>query len=297
MRKLEFLIIAVACGLTFSQNIILTCNFGDYGIDDLYMCSLGRITVLDSSVNVTFNGTHDSNKTDAHVDLVEIWSSNTPFIISQLFSTFPNLRFLNIYDSNLATIVIPPVAQLIQLVVQGNNVTTITRNSFRNQTQLRYLYVTHSGVTDIDNDAFEDLRGVQYFSLWNNSITKLAPRTLAPLVNVLRLSFRNNSLSTIDEDTFLGNTNLQHLEFGGNQINQIHPRAFVNLRNLTAIDLTANRCVEQSFELKSDQDWNAMNDSLALCFRNSQPVKRSITLEFSGPMTIYDELGNIIAQI
>lgn len=265
-------------------------------MDDLYMCSLQRITVLDPSVNVTFNGTHDDNRTDADVDLVQIYSSNTPFIINQLFTTFPNLRFLNIYDSNLATIVIPPEAQILQLSIVGNNISTLTSSSFRNQTQLRYFYITHSGVTDIDEDAFGDMHAVEYFSLWNNSIQKLLPRTLAPLINALRINFRNNLLSIIDEDIFLQNTNLEELYLGFNQIDQIHPRSFVNLRNsLSMIDLTGNQCVSQSFSLESDQDWTTMNNSLEVCFRNT-PVKRNITLEFSGPMTIYDELGNILAK-
>lgn len=260
------------------------------------MCSLQRITVLDSSVNVTFNGTHTDNRTDADVDLVEIYSSNTPFIIHQLFTTFPNLRILNIYDSNLATIVIPPEAQLLQLVIQGNNISKIESSSFRNQTQLRYFYITNSGVADIDEDAFEDMHAAEAFSLWNNKIQKLTPRTLAPLINAVRINLQNNLLSIIDEDIFLQNTNLEELYLGHNQIDQIHQRSFVNLRNsLSYLDLTGNKCVSQTFYLRSDQDWTSMNSSLERCFR-STPVQRNITMEFSGPMTIFDEFGNIIAK-
>lgn len=258
------------------------------------MCSLGRITVLDPSVNVIFNGTHTGNRTDADVDLVEIWSSNTPFIINQLFTTFPNLQFLNIYDSNLATVFIPPAAQLVQLVIQNNNVSKIESNSFRNQTQLRWFLITNSGVTDIDEDALEDLHAVEDFVFWNNNIQKLTPRTLAPLINAKRMTFRNNLISKIDEDTFLNNTNLELLELNGNRIDQIHPRAFANLRNsLSSLYLDGNQCVSQTFYLQNDQDWTAMNNALERCFRNTP---RNITMEFSGPMTIYDEFGNIIAK-
>ncbi|XP_037040586.1 chondroadherin-like protein [Bradysia coprophila] len=285
MWKLGVFFIIVALGSTSGQNIILNCLFDDYGTGDVYMCSLGHITVLDPSMNVTFNGTHTGNRTDADVDLVEIWSSNTPFIINQLFITFPNLQYLNIYDSNLATVVIPPVAQLVQLVIQGNNVSKIESNSFPNQTQLRYFYITNSGVTDIDQDAFVGLHGVEDFAFWNNNIQKLAPRTLAPLTNAKRMTFRMNRISIIDEDTFLHNKNLELLELTDNQIHQIHPRAFASLRNsLSSLYLNGNQCVSQIFRLENDQDWSAMNIALARCFGS-----RTRTKEINnGPMTIYN---------
>lgn len=253
-------------------------------------------------MNVTFTGTHANNRTDSDVTDVEILFSNTPFIIHQLFTTFPNLVRLDIYSSNLETIIIPPEAQLLRLGVDANKLLRIESDSLRNQTQLLYFSASRNQITAIDEDVFEDLHSLENLVLNDNRIQELTPRTLAPLTRAYSINFERNLLTTIDEGIFSLNTNLQYLLLQYNQIDKIHPRTFSDLRNnLVFVNLYENQCVSRSFSLNSQDDleWMTINNLLQRCFSNffgGDPEVRNVTMQFRGPLTIYDDFGNMIAR-
>lgn len=80
--------------------IVLECEFyvdvyGDYS------CRLSGIEVTNQFVNVTFTGEHMGNRSDSDVRVVEIVDSNTPFIINELATAFPNAYEWYISSSNV----------------------------------------------------------------------------------------------------------------------------------------------------------------------------------------------------
>jgi len=291
MWKLGILFVIVALKVAFAKDIILNCIFLRGG-HDLYQCKLFNITVLDPSANVRLFGTHHTNKTNANVKMVEIDDSNTPFIIPQLFTTFPNLRYLSIRDSKLVKINIPPEAKLIQLNLNQNKISTIQSNSLRNQTELRTLDITDSGIKFIAENAFADLNAVISISLMGNEIQTLAARTLAPLTKVELINLAENLLTTIDEDTFSNNANLEILYLEKNRIDKIHANAFENLRSLSYIGLKKNLCATKTFMVRTDEERNILRNSLQRCFSNhaSEPTtKRYLKVQCTGTLTISEE--------
>lgn len=297
-RKLGGLFIIAA--LRAAYPIDLECIYQDFG--NLYVCGLQNITVLDPLENVTFTGTHAPNRTDADVNYVGISNSNTPFIIQQLFTTFPSITGLDIVNSNLQTIQIPPVVQLEELAIFGNNISRIESASLRNQTRLIQLFAMNNGIATIDEDAFEDLSSLLTLIISDNRITELHPRTLSNLTEVVQIYFDRNLITTIDEDTFSQNTNLAFLFFEDNEIDKIHPRTIAKIRNnLNFLNLSGNRCISNSFSTypEGDLEWMTIHNLLQPCFNNflgNDPDVRNVTMQLRGPLTIFDSFGNMIAR-
>lgn len=104
--------------------------------------------MLDPAANVTFVGNHTGENTDANVNVVEILSSNTPFIIEQIFTQFPNVIGLEIINSQLQTLRIPEFAILEDITLRGNNVSRIESNSLANQTNLVWFSATNNSILE-----------------------------------------------------------------------------------------------------------------------------------------------------
>lgn len=299
-RKLGVLFVFLAVKAANTQVIVLECEYELFG--DIYLCQLENITVLDPLLPVTFTGTHLDNRTNADVNLISISNSNTPFIINQLFTTFPNVFELDIADSNLQTLIIPPEAQLEIMAIFGNNISRIESDSLRNQTELQLFYAPNNQIVTIDEDAFSDLHSLEFLLLAENNIQELSPRTLSNLTRIYEIHLENNLLTTIHDDTFSQNVNLGYLFLVNNQIDRIHPRIFSNIRNnLVYVDFYDNQCITSSYGVypEGDEAWMTLNNALRPCFNNylgNDNDVKNITLQFTGSLTIFDGFGNIMAR-
>lgn len=265
-----------------------------------HLCRLNEIEELNSAQDVVIVGEHLGNRTNADVEVVEIRDSNTPFMIQQIFSTFPNMLDLNIRSSKLESIDIPDSVQLIWLSLALNNISRIANGTFRGQNQLRFFDAVGSGIKQIDVDAFVGLESLSVLVLIRNNLTHLAPGTLDPLINVERIDFDQNQLKRID-DIFRANTKLKYLYIDDNQIDAVSPRFTAAFRtNQITIELSNNICIDQNFMLIEEFDLINVHNLLNSCFVNyidDASASRYITFEFQGPLAFYDEFGNIIARV
>lgn len=263
---------------------------------------LHNIEVTDPTVNVIFGGTHAENRANSDVNIVEIDNSITPFMIPQIFTTFPNINELTIEHSGLQSISIPDSVQLHWLYLFGNNVSRIENGTFRNQTQLLFLYILFSNVEVIEEDALEGLTSLTSLVLVNNWIAHLEPRTFQPLINVENIDLGENRLTSVSEQLFSSNTRLRLLYLEFNQINAIAPGFDTSLRNtLYLMNLLGNVCVNRSFSLSTPESWELLDDGLATCFENfsngTVPEIGQIQMEFSGCMSIFDEFDNLLTTV
>lgn len=256
------------------------------------------ITVLDASANITIVGEHAANRTNDDVVEVQILSSNTPFIIPQIFDTFRNLETMAVTTSNLQSINFPENAQLVQLFTASNNISHIENGTFRNQARMQELAISSSNVKTVDEDAFVGLENVISITLNANQITEFRPRTFFPLVNASVIHLNSNRLTRIVEDLFSQNGMLTQLLLSFNQINEVHPGFLDSLtRSIVVLTLTSNLCIDEFFVLF---DWQVVNAALQPCYENYRGPRefpRNITMEIEGPVTFYDESGRVIARI
>lgn len=293
------LALAVSCSTAQDANNTLTCNFQN-GVR--YTCVLSGIEVSNPSANITISGEHLANRTDDDVAKIQIVNSNTPFMIQQLFEAFPNVLELDITASNLQSINIPDFVQLRVLHLDHNNISRIENGTFSNQTQLTALSVYDCEVTELDEDAFVGLESLVSVGFDNNRIHEILPRTFFSFVNVIYLDFQGNNLTRIDEGIFSRMELLRSLYLERNQINAIHPGFSATLpSSLAFLNLSANQCINGSFNPNSELSKMLLNGSLRPCFGNfvgaPAGAPRNITLEFVGAVRLFDEFGNMVANI
>lgn len=266
------------------------------------MCTLNGIEVLDPEANVIIGGTHVEGYSDELVDVVDVVNSNTPFIIQQIFTTFPRMNELDIVNSQLETINIPSTGSGIfaWLFIFNNNVSRIDADSF-GENDYFFVFLVQNQIQEIHEDAFTHFGGVFSLALVNNLITEVRPRTLQPLRSAAVIDFERNRLQRIGEDMFSGNTNLQVAYLEYNQISAISPRFTSAIRNhLRFVNIFGNQCASRSFNLNDDFDWAILNNVLRTCYNNFLGVvgtEREVTMRFTGSLVLFDEWGNLIASV
>lgn len=300
-RKFSILLLSVCFIFVKPQDITINCDF-DLSEFDEYACNLNDITVLDPSANVIFGGTHVATKGNDDVEFVHILNSTTPFVIPQLFTTFPNLIDLTITRSGLQAVNIPESARLTWIDLHDNNITRLERDSFRNQTALVYCFLQFNQILEIDENAFAGLENLLFLDFSENLITELSPQTFNPLSSVTYINFMDNLVTRVEAELFSRNSMLGSLNMSFNRINAISPRFGDSFRETAHyIGLVQNVCIDDVFDVETDDGWNDMTNDLQTCFDNfnngTSPDTRRIVMEFSGPLTISDENGNILARI
>lgn len=283
-----------------AEPTIFNCSF-EYNIDNNYSCRLNFIQFLDPTQDVIFGGEHLDGKSNSDVEAVSVSLSNTPNMIPQMFTTFPNMIALTTLASQLQSISIPDATKIIRLNVDVNRIGRIEKGMLNNQRNLQSFSAMACAITSIDEDAFEGLDEVTFINFQFNMITKIEPKTFQHLPNLLTAIFESNALTRIDDDVFSKNTKLRGIFLANNQINEISPkfsRAF--LKTIENIDLTGNSCVQRLFRFNENSSLVVMNNMLNLCFNNFNggvAEERRITKQFKGSMAMYDEFGNIVGRV
>ena len=250
---------------------------------------------------MTISGEHLTGRTKNDVTVVQIRNSNTPFVIQQIFTSFPNLIKLDIQNSNLQELVLSSEVQLKYLTLYRNNISRIENGTFSGQSQLEIIDAMDNRITDIEINAFEGLENLYSLMLIGNRISRILPGTFHPMINLVYLDLEQNRIERIEDDTFSGNPALEALYLEYNVINAISTTFTTGLsKNLEYLNIQGNRCIDRQFALREPIDMILLNNALITCFNNfigETPAVRRITLEFSGPLSLFDEFGNIIARV
>lgn len=294
-RKLSLLLFIAAFSSSAAQELNCTFFYTPY---NEYACRLQGITTLDRSANRTIIGNHLENMTNVDVEVVQIYLSDTPFMIPEVFVVFEHISELEYYGTTLQNIEIPASARLLFLILDSNNITRIGSGNIQNQTSLFVFEAFDNNIQEIAEDAFVGIPNVYYFVLVGNPIEELPFNLFQTLPYVIYVDLESNRLRVIDEDLFSENFYLSILYLENNQINEISPRFVQSINNfVNRIDLTNNLCVSRNFLVGDEFGRSALSNGLHNCFQNFEgnaTETRRITLEFQGPLALFDQFGNLI---
>jgi Leucine-rich repeat (LRR) protein len=227
------------------------------------------IEVLDPDQPVTVGGDHVAGRSNADVTIVQIRNSNTPFVIQQIFSAFPNLANLEISDSNLQELSLSPSAQLEHLELYDNNLARIVNGTFAGQSRLSLIEAMDNKIEEIEVAAFEGLESLAGLVLIGNRIRELTPGTFNGLANLVYLDLTKNRLERIEDNVFAGLPQLSSLLLTFNSINEVSP-TFTNSLSSTVkyLYFESNRCIDRLFVLRESIDIILLNNALNPCFNN-----------------------------
>lgn len=292
-----FVAIVAAISYTQAQTVNVTCEFRVVPIVARYSCVINSVTIPDDEyLEISFVGQHLEGRSNADVELVQITSSNIPFVMSQLFTTFPNLQIFE-QTTNLTRIqpnAFANASSLIHYRTFGNlHLRTIQANAFAGASRLQVLFIMGGGVQIIDENAFNGLSQVEDISLVDNEIKELPINVFRPLKSVTFIRLGINQLESIPGRLFEANSRLYWVGLNFNRINAIERNLIDNIPALERLELIENVCADSMW----DTDWpdvtlDTMREGLKTCFDNfdSRDVK-TFTVELRGHLTIRDENG------
>lgn len=286
-----------------TQTVNVNCNFSDVAG---YTCHLFGAAVEDNpNANFVIGGQHLPGRTDADVRQIMIFNSNIPFIIPQMFTTFPNVEWFVIFNGGLTRVQSNAFADARRLtgvtISSGGTASTfetIEANAFNGASSLLTLDLTDNAITSIHETAFTGLNLLWGLALINNRIHQLDPIILHPLTSLEVLYVQDNLLISIDGRLLANHQRIREVNFSANQINAIARNFLDNLPNLLEFNMLGNICADEFWRIEGTTTVETVREGLQECFNNfvDDDVKH-FQLKLHGSLTVRDDEGNEIVTL
>lgn len=287
-----------------AQNFNVNCNF--LVATGLYTCHLFGVTIPDNeNINVIIGGQHLPPRTNVDVQRVQISISSIPFIITELFTTFPNIIDFAISGAGLLRIQTDAFNNAVNLrtVVIANNPDfgVIFEKAFVGAPNLLSMQFISNQIDKIDENAFVELAQLQNLRFDGNNIKELPANIFHPLEALRVLFITNNPLEKIDGRLLANNHQILQLDFSRNQINAIGRDFLDGLPGLQLFNAIQNVCVNDFWIIGGTTSIDSVREGLEKCFDNFvEPPEgdvRKFVLELRGTLLIRDEDGNEILKM
>lgn len=289
-----------------SQTSSINCIFAD--INGFYSCQISGVTIIDNeNQNIDIVGQHLLDRNDALVNRVEIIDSNIPFIITQIFTKFPNVTVFQVFNGGLTRFqpgAFWNAANLRFMGIRLNQIQTINVNAFEGAWNLQTIDIVSCQVEAIDEKAFEDVPSLTTLSLSENKIEKLPVNIFSFLPSLSSLFLTSNKLTSLAGGLLSNNFAMRFIDLENNQINAIERSFFNNLSQLNFFNILRNRCASNFWVVNGGTvTIDTIRESLRVCFDNyvenpePEPEVRRFILEVRGPFSLRFENGTEIIRV
>lgn len=300
MRREIFFVILVFCGFAAARNETIVCVFALD--DDHYTCRLPALILEENQMFEIDASGHLEGFDDVDVTKVEQFGGNVSFVITELFTTFTNLRRLQLSFTGLTRIQSNAFANadnLESFLSYGNPLRVLEENAFSGIQSLTSIDLAFNQVEIIHELAFEGLSNLEFLGLGNNNIGQLHPSLFQALSNLTNLQLASNRLETLDGRIFDNNQRLATIGFYGNQINAMGRGILDRLDALYILDMRQNRCDSTYWFVYDDVTVDTIREGLRICFENHVEVDdvKKFVLELHGTLILRDEQGNVVLRL
>lgn len=289
-----------------AQNFNIFC---DFILSDMYTCQLLGVTISDNeNANIIIGGEHQPGLGDINVARVIILWSNIPFIITQLFTSFPFLDTLYMMGSGLTRIQTNAFNRAHNLrvieFIENPEFRAIHANGFLGATNLRWIDFHANQIDHIHEAAFSGLISLETLFLDVNQIHELPAKLFQPLIKLEWVVISDNQLETLDGSLFANNSNVERLSIARNRIDAIGRSFLDGMPKLLMFNTLENICANNVWFIDGvGVTLDTVRQGLTTCFDNSVDVEvpkddvRKFTLELRGTLIIRDENGTEIIRI
>lgn len=263
------LIVLCLSALAQAEDVEVNCDFTTSG--GRYSCTLSGITIPDEETNVIIGGNHLPGQDDADVERVYVMMSNVPFIMSEIFTRFPNVHDFILGDSGLTRI--QPYAfqnaeNLRFLSINANNLPYIHNNAFTGAYSLETLDLNGNGIELIHETAFEGLVSLTHLFLDFNQLRELHADVFRPLISIVSLYFNSNLLEVLPGNLLADHPDLTRIEFTRNYVNAIGREFLEGIPRLIFFNSVGNQCVNSFWTIGGVHDVELVRNGLQDCFDN-----------------------------
>jgi Leucine-rich repeat (LRR) protein len=253
-----------------AQFFPLNCEFVSIYGD--YTCQLTDVEVPDNA-NLTFviGGVHLQGRSNRNVREVIISNSSIPFIISEIFTTFPNLLILTINNGGLTRIQENAFANArnvyIMTIMFNRNLRRIEANAFAGLPLIQAFQLNSNGIDFIHESAFSGLQ-LGSISMRDNQIQTLPANLFVGLPWLSIVEFQSNLITYLDGKLFADNPLMIIMNFSQNKINAIGRTIFDGITNLQQVRMVDNKCVNNWWIVGSEGSVETVRADLEDCFNN-----------------------------
>lgn len=288
-----------------AQAITVRCEF-EFTQSTFYTCSLPDVTIPDDPYQeIVFDTSgHVEGLTNDDVVRATVYGGSVPFIITQFFTTFPNIRMMAISPSGLLRIqskAFVGAYNLEQFASYRNPLTTVESYGFAYAQNLTEIDLYNNAITTIDNNAFEGLESLIYLNIGGNNISTLSPELFSSLSSLTHFSGALNQIASLPGNTFANNRRLRNVDFFNNRIDAIGRSFLDSLDDVITIDLRGNVCSTSFWTLSNDTTIDVVRKELEPCFANFvEPPNgdvKTFVMELRGTLIIRDQNGNEVGRL
>ncbi|TMW46496.1 hypothetical protein DOY81_008424, partial [Sarcophaga bullata] len=144
-----------------------------------------------------------------------------------------------------------PLAQLMWLGLDNNNLKSLNNESFSNMRELSYINLGFNQLKSLPRGLFiPDIHShLVEIDLGYNSLDRIQARTFLNLGDLQTLNLQSNKIKIIEKNAFYNLEFLRYIDLSFNRLSNISHQAFTILPSLAALDLMFNNLC--SFSLKS----------------------------------------------
>jgi Leucine-rich repeat (LRR) protein len=282
----------------------ITCNYTNntqiLGISDFnYTCTIESQTLEEKqrSELKQFGGSHLLGMGSDNVINLLINYSNIPFFLTEMFTSFPNLRAIEITNGGLQQIRSNDFlngGNLESIYMQYNNLKVLNGGIFAGLSRLQKLSLGKNEIERVDGNAFSGLTSLRLLYLQENRIRRLHRNTFNSLRQLRDLNLRANYLTRITSLLFFNNSEVGVIMMDSNQIAAVDERFLDYLPRLAVLNMLNNRCVNALF----DGNRNRINEGLRRCYEEFQTLPaddtRQVIMEIDGEVGLIDNDGRRI---
>lgn len=307
---LQIAAVLIAFGLSSSnaQDPNVFCNF--ILLDQFpfpYTCQMIGLSIFDDeNLPIVLGGNHLPGRGHNDVTYVEIMNSDVPFIITQFFTTFPNLEMFAVFSGGLTRIQSRAFSNAFNLrfvaIIFNQGLRTVHANAFDGAANIEFLDLSENGIDALHDDSFNGAPQIRTLFLDVNAIINLPPNVFRSLPALDELSVADNAIESLDGRLLENSPQMFDLNFSGNQINAVGRTFFdaFNSNILFSIDFRHNLCISNSWG-----GWISLDDvrrDMEQCFANSgeTPVPddvRNFILELRGLLVLRYENGTEVVRL
>jgi len=247
MKRLQLVVLllsALASGI--SGSVTGNCDYSF--VHDDYTCDFSVHIFANENDVTAIEGTHLQGYGDSNVVRLEKASTLMllPYVPTILCRQFPNLRYIDLYRSEMQVITINSFSgcSSLQTIDLGSNeLTQIPANVFVNP-QLRQLYLDDNRISDIAVGAFNSLIFLQELYLYSNQLRTIPAGLFVNNLQLSTLFLRSNQITDIAAGAFNNLVNLYMLSLANNQLTVLNADLFKELSNLSVLHVQDNAIVE-----------------------------------------------------
>jgi len=161
-------------------------------------------------------------------------------LISNNFIHLPNLEYLSLQSSKVAT---------------------IETNSLNNLRNLKQLYLQDNDIVSLPISGFGELTSLEVLYMQNNRIGVLTRQMLLGIDNVIEVSFSGNPIYAIENSTFCSKSSLKALDISRSAIPVLDQSGFTCITSLEKLYINNPKLLRCDASFKSFKNWASSEES------------------------------------